>query len=185
VGGVGKRKPEEVSGDAGTRGRQLRAVRDLLRRAYPPAGQAVDADARSIIETNASADFIPHLMRRNIPEDIIVEILINLLPAGFSDPYAEPIPTQRGYTDADMGAIVKRGRGRPSKLVGGYTPAQIEKAIVDMLDAKEGLLRMRGITTHKIATLKKQAIQYIQNNPRYPLTIDALAELFVSLWSEF
>jgi hypothetical protein len=95
AGGVGKRK-RAVAGDEGERGRRLRAVRDLVMRAYPLDGSAPATDALEILNRYAPGETIPTLMRR-LPFDAVVEILISLLPGGYTDPYASPIPTQEGY----------------------------------------------------------------------------------------
>jgi len=95
-------------------------------------------------------------------------------------------PTEPPTPESSQGAgMVKRGRGRPRKLVGGYTPAQIERAIVDMLDAKEGALRSSGMTTKKLASVKKGAKEFLLKNPSYPLTLDEVYSLYRKLWSEY
>ena len=111
------------------------------------------------------------------------EVDVNFEPI-VRDDATEPPPTPPD-DDGSGAGVVKRKRGRPRKMTGGYTPAQINKAIDDMLDVKEGLLRMRGITTTKLASIRRQAIQYINANPSYPLTYDSLFDLFARLWTEY
>ena len=143
-GGAGKRK-RAIVGDEGTRARRRREARSLIRGAYPRDGSPVDPEALAIVRDYAPADVIRVLMDRNIPEDLLVDLLIALLPPSFSDPTASPIPTQPGYdwqpppspgADADAGTGAgRRKRGRPRKMVGGVviSPAQ-RSAIEDFLN---------------------------------------------------
>ena len=70
-------------------------------------------------------------------------------------------------------------------MVGGYTAIQIKRAIDDMIDVREGLLRARGVTTKKLANIRREATEYIRNNPSYPLTTDSLFNLFARIWTEY
>jgi len=133
-GGAPKRK-RAVVGDEGERGRRRREVRGLLMRAYPLDGSAVDPDARALIDDFAPAGVIQNLLDREVPEAIIVEILIALLPAGYSDPTGSPVATQEGYDrpppPPPPPTKEGRGRGRPRKMVGGVVISSAQRSAID------------------------------------------------------
>lgn len=101
-GGAGKRKAEAVVGDRGERGR----VVDLIRRAYPPAGQTADPESLRILNLYAP-DVVPRLRMARVPDEVIGDTLSYAIPRYILDPYAEPVATARVE---DMGAIDKRRR---------------------------------------------------------------------------
>ena len=133
-----------------------------------------EADARRIAEELAN----PSLFTR-------VQELLDARRRGEVDANFNVIVPPTPPTQPDGSGMVKRGRGRPRKMVGGYTDAQIKNAIDNMIDVREGLLRARGVTTKKLANIKREAIQEIRKNPTYPLTIESLFDLFARLITEY
>jgi len=132
-GGAPKRK-RAVVGDEGERGRRLRAVRDLVMRAYPTDGSEPATDALEILNRYASAGLVPILLR-TIGFDPTIVVLINLIPAGFSDPTGSPLPTQEGYDwsppPPPPPTKEGRGRGRPRKMVGGVVISSAQRSAID------------------------------------------------------
>jgi len=151
----------------GARGRKLPAKAVKGQRTIPQW----EADARRIAEDLVN----PSLFAR-------VQELLDARRRGEVDANFNVIipPTQ-----PDGSGMVKRGRGRPRKMVGGYTAAQIKNAIDNMIDVSEGLLRARGITTKKLANIRREATEYIRNHPTYPLTTESLFNLFARLITEY
>lgn len=80
---------------------------------------------------------------------------------------------------------VKRGRGRPRKMVGGYTPAQIASEVDETINSRRGLLVSRGITPNKMKKLRTSVIEYYKHHPQHPLTINEIFSLLVRFWAEY
>lgn len=105
-------------------------------------------------------------------------------------------PTEPPTPESSQGAgMVKRGRGRPRKLVGGVHISRdaFSMNFDVMSDEKKDDLKAMGITPAKLANLKKETLEYIyrlpytkQNERLYssPRT-DTLFNVVARLWSEY